>query len=158
APGRAPAGRRAGPHGPFAAGWNILSPRLPRDSRYAIKSRISSSLNVSRRLAGIIDTFDGSIDSTCLRVTVVIAFASVSSVLTLMFSAWRLTIRPATVLPDFVSMTTAAYWSLMTLLGSTIDSNRSRTLNRPAAPVRSGPLAPPSLPKRWHAKHVAWPN
>ena len=50
---------------------------------------------------------------------------------------------------------TAAYWSLMTLLGRTIDSSRSRVLNRPATPVRSGPAAPPSLSKRWQAKHFA---
>src|SRR5262249_6118852 len=43
---------------------NILWLRLPRDRRYATRSRISSSRNVSRRFSGIIDTFDFSIDST----------------------------------------------------------------------------------------------
>ena len=55
-------------------------------------------------------------------------------------------------LPSFVAMETAAYWSLITLLGSTIDSSRSRTLNRPATAVRSGPTPPPSLSKRWQAE------
>ena len=36
-----------------------------------------------------------------------------------------------TVRPSFSVKTVAAYWSLITLLGSTIDSSRSRTLKRP---------------------------
>ena len=34
---------------------------------------------------------------------------------------------------------TAAYWSLISLLGSRIDSSKSRTLKRPETMVRSGP-------------------
>ena len=71
---------------------------------------------------------------------------------------WRLTIRPVTTRPSVVAMITASYWSLMTLLGTTIDSSRSRTLNRPATPERSGPSPPPSLSKRWQAKHLAAAN
>ena len=49
------------------------------------------------------------------------------SVLTMMLSPCRLTIRPVTISGRPSStMMTAAYWSLITLLGSMIDSSRSR--------------------------------
>src|SRR5262249_48844098 len=57
-----------------------------------------------------------------------------------------------------VVMMTAAYWSLISLLGSRTDSSRSRALKRPEACVRSGPIDPPSLAKRWQAKHFASPK
>src|SRR5262249_14887758 len=50
------------------------------------------------------------------------------------------------------------YWSLMTLLGSVIDSTRSWMPKRPATPVRSGPVEPPSWLKRWQAKQLAAAN
>ena len=65
--------------------------------------------------------------------------------------------RPVTTRPSFVAMETAAYWSLITLLGSTIASSRSRTPNRPATAVRSGPTPPPSTPKRWQAAQATAP-
>ena len=40
---------------------------------------------------------------------------------------------------------TAPYWSLITLLGRTMDSSRSRGLKRPPTPVRSGPTRTPSI-------------
>src|SRR5262249_55152595 len=132
-----------------ASGWfhfsNILFFRSPRDSRYAIKSSTSSLFSVSIKPSGIIHTFEVSIVSMRLRFTLTILFGSSMSMLTMIVSWARLTMRPVTVLPSVVMMLTAAYWSLMTLLGSTMDSNRSRTLKRPAAPVRSGPDEPPSL-------------
>ena len=67
------------------------------------------------------------------------------SVLIIIVSPLRLTIRPVTTRPSAVAMVTAWYWSLIDLLGRTIDSSRSRGLNRPATPVRSGPTVPPSL-------------
>src|SRR5262245_15725156 len=124
---------------------NILLFRSPRDSRYAIKSRTSSVGNVSINPSGIIDTLEVSIVSIRLRFTLTSLFGSSMSVLTMIESPARLTMRPVTVWPSLVPMMTAAYWSLMTLLGSTMDSSRSRTLKRPAAPVRSGPDEPPSL-------------
>ena len=53
--------------------------------------------------------------------------------------------RPVITRPSVVAMVTAPYWSLMDLLGRTIDSSRSRGLNRPETLVRSGPTLPPSL-------------
>src|SRR5215217_2748196 len=52
-------------------------------------------------------------------------------------------------------MIDAAYWSEITLLGSTSDSDRSFRLNRPATCDRSGPVAPPSPANRWHTAHRA---
>src|SRR4051812_8716325 len=46
---------------------NMAFVRSPRDSAYAIRSRISSSLNVSNNPAGIIESFDCFIDSMLLR-------------------------------------------------------------------------------------------
>ena len=80
------------------------------------------------------------------------------SVTIAIWSLWRLAIRPVTTRPSLVAMTTASYWSLMALLGTTIDSSRSRVLNRPAIPERSGPTPPPSLSNRWQAKHLAAAN
>ncbi len=74
------------------------------------------------------------------------------------FSPLRLTIRPLTTRPEVVAMTTAAYWSLIVLLGTMTDSSRSRTLNRPPTPERSGPSPPPSLLNRWQEKHLAAAN
>src|SRR4051812_43987897 len=79
-------------------------------------------------------------------------------VLTEIVSPWRLTIRPVMVRPSAIAIITAWYWSLIVLLGRTIDSSRSRTLNRPEAPERSGPVEPPSLLYRWHEKHWAAAN
>ncbi len=68
------------------------------------------------------------------------------------------TILPVKVLPLAVVTTDALYWSEMTLLGSVMASTMSRRVNRPASWVRSGPVAPPSPPKRWHTTHRAAAN
>ena len=58
-------------------------------------------------------------------------------------SPFKLTIRPVITRPSAVATVTDSYWSLIVLLGTMIDSSRSRVLNRPATPVRSGPDAAP---------------
>src|SRR5205807_8635726 len=65
---------------------NILWPRSPRESKYAARSRISSSLNVSSSPVGIIDTFDFSTDSTRLWLTFTRPFGSSIFVITDMAS------------------------------------------------------------------------
>src|SRR5262249_32545944 len=140
-----PEDRKPTDHGPWAFEFhhshflNIAWVRSPRDRMYAIRSRISSSLNVSSNPAGIIDTFDGFIDAMLLRFTFTVEPGSSMLVFTLPLSAFRFTIRPTITRSSRVRISTAAYWSLISLLGSMIDSSRSRGLNRPTAPVRSGP-------------------
>ena len=67
---------------------NIALDRSPRESRYAIRSRISPSLNVSSKPSGIIDTGDRSIDSTLCELTRAIPPGSSMLVITDMLSPW----------------------------------------------------------------------
>ncbi len=83
---------------------------------------------------------------------------SSGSVTTINESPASLTTRPVTTWPESVEMMVARYWSETTRLGSTIASTRSLTPNRPAAWVRSGPVAPPSPPNRWQTTHRAAAN
>ena len=64
------------------------------------------------------------------------------------------TMRPTTMAPSFVCTALSRHWSLTAALGSMIARRRSVRAKRPPTPVRSGPLAPPSPPKRWHWMHM----
>ena len=83
---------------------------------------------------------------------VVVRPGSNISSITLRVSPRMLPTRPVKTRPSLAAIETAAYWSLITLLGSTIASKRSRTPKRPATAVKSGPTPPPSWPKRWQAR------
>ena len=52
--------------------------------------------------------------------------------------------RPMTCLSFFRVKVMDPYWSLISLLGTMMDSRRSCGLNFPAALLRSGPMLPPS--------------
>ena len=76
---------------------------------YAIRSNTSSSLNVSSNPVGIIESFDGRMESISLRSTFTVEPGSSMSVFTITSSALRFTMRPVTTRSSLVRISTAAY-------------------------------------------------
>ena len=103
----------------------------------------------------MIEVFDGTFSSTSLRGTTTTLVESSGSRRIVILSGDSPATRPVKTLPEVVATTEARYWSETTLLGSTVASARSLKPNRPAAWVRSGPVAPPSPANRWQSTQRA---
>ena len=119
---------------------------------------ISSFSSMLSSPSGIMDIFEGSMLTTFLRSTPTLPLGSNMFTFTVMLSLPRLITLPVTVSPFSMVKTDGAYWSLTTLLGSSMDSRRSRGLTFPAALVKSGPSAPPSPSNRWQENQAASPK
>ena len=72
-------------------------------ARIEIRHQVENLVPVQRvEHAGIIDAFDGSMESSRLRLTLTSLFGSSMSVLTMMLSLLRFTTRPTTCRPSVV--------------------------------------------------------
>ena len=106
----------------------------------------------SSSFSGMSETFEGFISSTSTLGTSTTLVESSGST-RIVRTSCGLVDDPAGVdlARPSVATTEARYWSETTLLGSRMASARSLKPNRPAAWVRSGPVAPPSPAKRWQS-------